>query len=397
MDFGFWILDFRFWILVVSCQILFPSPHFPMKRILAQCAKELVQFRRDGLTLALAFLLPFMTLLIFGFAIRLESKNIPLIVQDFDRTNLSGSYIERLYATNQFVPKQWSGVDPVRDAIDKGIAKAAVIIPPQFSRDVQARRSTVVQVLIDATDVNNARVIKNSIQRVTNFFMQVQGLLPTTSSITPQIRLWFNPGRLEALYIVPGVYGVVLWIFPSLLTAIAMVREKEKGTILQVYASSISATELLLGKGLAYLLIAISEALVVMGLGSLIFQVGLVGDPTTLLLGTLLFLTDSVLFGLLIGVRSSNQNAAVQGISLVGFITSVLLSGFIYPLNNIPFPLSLVPNVVPTRYYIDITRDALVRGTGWTGVWLDLVMLMVLGLVFFNASRRVLSQMQLPS
>lgn len=368
-----------------------------MKRILAQCAKELAQFRRDHLTLALAFLLPFVTLLIFGFAIRLESKNIPLIVQDFDRTSISSSYIERLYATNQFVAKQWSAGYSAQDAIDKGIAKAAVIIPPQFSRDVQARRSTVVQVLIDATDVNNARVIKNSIQAVTNFFMQEQGLVPTTRSITPRIRLWFNPGRLETLYIVPGVYAVVLWIFPSLLTAIAMVREKEKGTILQVYASSISASELLLGKALAYLLIAVSEALVVMGLGSLIFQISLAGDPTPLLLGTLLFLTDSVLFGLLLGVRSSNQNAAVQGVALIGFITSLLLSGFIYPLNNIPFPLSLVSNLVPTRYFINITRDAFVRGIGWTGVWFDLLILIVFGLVFFNVSRRVLSRMQLPN
>ena len=368
-----------------------------MKRIIAQCIKELAQFRRDRLTLALAFLLPFITLVIFGFAIRLESKDIPLIVQDFNRTNLSNSYIERLYATEQFLPKQWSGDNPTRDAIDRGIAKAAVIIPPEFSRDIQAGRSTNIQVLIDATDVNNARVIKNSIEGVTTFFMQEHGLIPATNSITAQTRLWFNPGRLESLYIVPGTYGVVLWIFPSLLSAIAMVREKEKGTILQVYDSSISASELLLGKGLAYLLIAIAETLLVMGLGSIIFRLGVVNNPITLLIGTLLFLTDSVLFGLLLGVRSSNQTAAVQGVSLVGFITSLLLSGFIYPLNNIPFPLSLAPNIIPARYYIDITRDAFVRGTGFAGVWLDLIMLAVLGFVFFNVSRRVLSRMQLPS
>ncbi len=366
-----------------------------MKRIIAQCIKELVQFRRDRLTLALAFLLPFLTLLIFGFAIRLESKDIPLVVQDFDHTYLSRSYIERLYATNQFIPHKWSGTDPVQDAIDRGIAKAAVIIPPEFSRDIQGGKNTQVQVLIDATDVNNARVIKNSIEQVTIFFMRDQGLLPATSSITPNMRLWFNPGRLESLYIVPGTYAVVLWIFPSLLSAIAMVREKEKGTILQVYASSISPTELLLGKGLAYLLIAITEALIAMILGSVIFQVGLVGDPTTLIIGSVLFIADSVLFGLLLGVRSSNQNAAVQGVSLIGFITALLLSGFIYPLNNIPFPLSLVPNIVPARYYIDITRDAFVRGTGWAGVWFDLVMLTILGLIFFNVARRVLSRMQL--
>ncbi|WP_088239403.1 ABC transporter permease [Calothrix rhizosoleniae] len=368
-----------------------------MKRIFAQCIKELAQFSRDRLTLALAFLLPFITLIIFGFAIRLESKNIPLIVQDFNQTNLSRSYIERLYATNQFVPKQWTGGNPTRDAIDRGIAKAAVIIPSEFSRDIQGGRSTKLQVLIDGTDVNNARIIKNSIARVNNFFIQQHGLLPATNRIRARIRLWFNPGRLESLFIVPGVYGVILWIFPSLLSAIAMVREKEKGTILQVYASSISTTELLLGKGLAYLLIAIAETLVVMVLGSIIFQVGIVGNPITLLLGTLLFLTDSISFGLLLGVRSSNQNAAVQGVALVGFITALLLSGFIYPLNNIPFPLSLAPNIIPARYYINITRDAFVRGTGFTGVWFDLCMLAILGAVFFYVSRRILSRMQLPN
>ncbi|WP_258551410.1 ABC transporter permease [Nostoc sp. ATCC 53789] len=129
-----------------------------------------------------------------------------------------------------------------------------------------------------------------------------------------------------------------------------------------------SATELLLSKGLAYLLIAITEALIVMGLGSIIFHIGVISNPITLLIGTLLFLIDSVSFGLLGGVRSSNQNSAVQIVSLVGFITSLLLSVFIYPLSNIPFPLSLTPNVFPARYYIDITRDAFVRGTGWTGV-----------------------------
>jgi len=369
----------------------------PMKPILAQCVKELVQFRRDRLTLALAFVLPLITLLIFGFAIRLESKDIPLIVVDFNRTNLSSSYIERLYATNRFVPTQWAGGNPARDAIDRGIAKAAVIIPNEFSRDIKAGRSTTVQVLIDATDINNARLIRNNIESVTNFYMQEQGLVPSHSSITPQIRLWFNPGSLESLYILPGAYGMVLWVFPSLLTAIAMVREKEKGTIVQIYASGISAADLLLGKGLAYLLISVSEAIVVMGLGSLIFQVTLVGDPTTLLLGTLVFLTDSLLFGLMIGVRSSDQNSAVQGVYLLGFVTALLLSGFIYPLNNIPFPLSLISNVIPAHYYIDISRDAFVRGTGWGGVWFNVVILILLGLVFFDVSRRALSRMQLPN
>jgi ABC-2 type transport system permease protein len=374
-----------------------------MKRILAQCIKELLQFRRDRLTLALAFLLPLLTLFIFGFAIRLEAKNIPLYVQDFDHSHFSQTYIERLFATNQFVPADWKG-HPLRNTperiIDDGIAKAVVIIPPDFSRNIKSQRTGTVQVLVDGTDVNNARVIKNSIQATTNFFLSnTQGIeAPSAKAqlVRPHVRLWFNPGRQESLYIVPGVYAVVLWIFPSLLAAIAMVREKEKGTILQVYASSLTAGELILGKTLAYLVVGICEALVVMGLGCLTFWVGFAGDPTPLLVGTILFLTDAVLFGVLLGIRTSNQNAAVQGVSLIGFITAFLLSGFIYPLSNIPFPLSLAPNIVPARYFIVITRDAFARGIGWRSIWFDELVLVVIGLVLFNVARRALSRMQLP-
>jgi len=366
-----------------------------VERILSQCRKELLQFRRDRLTLGLAFLLPLLTLLIFGFAIRLEAKNIPLAIQDFDRSPLSRTYIERLFATNQFEPVRWEGKDPVRAALDSGLATAVVIIPPDFNRRLSQNKQTAVQVLVDGTDTNNARVIQNSIQATTNFFLTNDGLLTPVERIKARIRLWFNPGRKESLYIVPGVYAVVLWIFPSLLAAIAMVREKEKQTILQVYASSLSATEWLLGKTLAYLMVGLGEAIAVMGVGSLIFQLGFAGDPTPLLISTPIYLTVAVLFGMVIGARSSNQNSAVQVVSLIGFITALLLSGFIYPLSNIPFPLSLVSNVVPARYYIVITRDAFVRGAGWVGIWFDLLLLIVVGLVFFTVARRILHRMQL--
>ena len=226
-----------------------------MKRILSQCKKELAQFQRDRLTLALAFFLPFVTLLIFGFAIRLEAKDIPLAVQDFDRSNLSQQYIERLFATNQFTPVSWQGKPEA--ALDDNRARAAVIIPPDFDRQVKAGKSVDVQVLVDGTDANNARIIKNSIKATTQSFLQSENLMPDTMPIETETRIWFNPGRKESLYIVPGVYAVVLWIFPSLLSAIAMVREKEKGTILQVYASDLSAAELILGKALAYVAVGL--------------------------------------------------------------------------------------------------------------------------------------------
>lgn len=379
-----------------------------MKRIISQCVKELAQFRRDRLTLALAFILPFMTLIIFGFAIRLESKDIPLFVQDFDNTYLSRSYIERFFSTNQFIPiantnfplldfiqNPKSEIPNPEEAIDRGLAKAAIFIPPDFSRQIKSGSPSTVQVLVDGTDVNNARIIKNSIQATTRFFLRDSGLQPANDKVTAHIRLWFNPGRKESLSIVPGLFAVILWIYPSLLTAVATVREKEKGTILQVYASSLSATELLLGKGLAYLLVGISQAVLVMVLGAMIWQLSFAGDPTPLFIGTLIFVADSVLFGLLIGVRTSEQNSAVQAVALIGFLTALLLSGFIYPLSNIPFPLSLISNIVPARYFVEISRDAYVRGTGWSGIWFSMLMLIILGLLIFKAAHAGLKRMQL--
>jgi len=366
-----------------------------MKRILAQCLKELNQFRRDRLTVALALILPLGMLLIYGYAIRLETKNIPLSVRDFDNSYLSRSYVERLYATNQFVPAPTIDSSPTA-AIDRGVAKAVVVIPPDFSRQIKSNKSVDVQVLVDGTDVNNARVIQNSIRATTNFFLQSNHLQPSTQKVTTRTRLWFNPGRKESLYIVPGIYGVILWVFPSMLTAIAMVREKEQGTIIQVYASDLSAVEWLLGKGLAYLLVAIAEALVVMSVSVVLFGLRLQVEPIPLIIGTLTFLAASVAFGLLVGTRASNQTAAVQGTAIAGFLTAFLLSGFIYRLENIPFPLSLISNIIPARYYILITRDAFVRGTGWAGVWYVPLIVGLIGFLIFMAATRNLKRMQLP-
>lgn len=366
-----------------------------MQRILAQCRKELAQFRRDRLTVALALILPVATLLIFGYAIRLESKHIPLAIQDWDQSWLSRAYIERLFATNQFVPVRHSANEAAIAVIDRGQTKAMVVIPPEFSRRVEAKRPSPVQVLIDGTDVNNARVIRNSIRATTNDFMRINGLLPGSERVVARVRLWFNPGRRESLFIVPGVYAVVLAVFPALLAAIAMVREKEQATILQVYASDLKPAEWLLGKGLAYFLVGQLESGLVLMFAVGLFGLRTVGDPTPLLVGNIVFVSASVLFGLFIGSRASNQGAAVQAVALISFLTAILLSGFIYPLNNIPFPLSLISWVVPARYFMDITRDAFVRGTGWAGVWPSELALIGLALLFLRAALLATQRMQL--
>jgi ABC-2 type transport system permease protein len=367
------------------------------KRLWAQVLKELAQFRRDKLTLALAFVLPVLSFFVFGYGVRLEEKDIPITIQDFDNSPLSREYTDRFFSNIQFRRVAFSGSDPVKGAVDSGKAQAAIIIPPEFSRKFKAGHASPVEVLIDGTDVNNARVIKNSILATTLFFQDTLKYGNSASLIDPEVRIWFNPGRKEPLYVVPGAIGVILWIYPSLLAALAMVREKEQGTILQAYASSISAFELLGGKAVAYWFIGMCEMVVVMVMAYLCFGLWFVVEPTSFIVGTVIFVLDSVLFGLMIGTGVATQQAAVQAVAFAGFTTALLLSGVLYPLRNIRFPFDLVSLIVPARYYLIVSRDAFVRGSGWLGVGIFPLILCLFGLFYARICYKRMGKMQMKS
>jgi ABC-2 type transport system permease protein len=368
-----------------------------IRRIRNQIFKELQQFQRDRLGVALAFLLPVIALLIIGFAIRLEAKNIPLVVRDLDQTSLSRSYIEQLYATNLFISAEWQG-SRFPDAIDRGTAQAQVTIPAGFAADVDAGRTSEVQVVIDGSDVINARVIKLAVDGTTVFAIQNRlGIRSDRIGVVSQVRLWFNPGRQESLFIVPGSYGVILAIFPPLLIAIALVREKEQGTMLQLYASSLRAFELLIGKSVAYILVGLGEALILFIVGFLLFGVWFTGDPTPLIIGTLVFMFAGVQLGLIIGIFTTTQSTAVQAIGTIKVLTAFLLAGFLFPLNSVPFPFSIASYLVPVRYYIELCRDVFVRGSGWLGTWHLILAMLVLGIAEFGIAWWGMRRMQLSS
>jgi ABC-2 type transport system permease protein len=372
-----------------------------IRRIRNQFFKELQQFQRDRLGVALAFILPVIALLIIGFAIRLEAKNIPLVVHDLDQTSLSRSYIERLYATNLFVPAQWQG-GHFPDALDRGTAQVQVTIPVDFTANAAAGRTGNVQVVIDGSDTINARVIDLAIKGTTLSLVQAQlgqrsQLLSSPLGIVTQVRLWFNPGRQESLFIVPGSYGVILAIFPPLLIAIALVREKEQGTMLQLYASSLSAFELLVGKSLAYIAVGMGEAILLFIVGFLLFGVRFVGDPMPLVIGTPVFMLAGVQLGLIIGIFTTTQSAAVQAIGTIKVLTAFLLAGFLFPLNSVPFPFSIAAYLVPVRYYIELCRDVFVRGSGWFGTWHLIIAMLMLGIVELGLAWWGLRRMQVSS
>lgn len=367
-----------------------------MRRILAQARKELTQIQRDRLALVLALVLPMILLALFGLALSLEVKNLPVVIQDFDQSALSRAYIDSFRASLTFQIVALEPDERPEHALDDGKARAAIIIPRDFGRDIERGREADVQILVDATDANTANVMRGYAVAITQSYLA--SIRPPASSGGPAIRartrLWYNPGRSSDLYIGPGVFAVILALFPPLLAALSMSREGEQKTILQVYVSSITAHEYLLGKILAYGVIATAQWALALVCSHFLFGMWFAGDPTPLLIGTVLYLFCNVCFGVMVGAAIPNQAAAIQAVQFGGFLFSFLLSGFLFPISNIPASIRWVTAVVPARYYIVLARDAFVRGGGWTAVWYAPLMLTVLGAFFFFVAWRNMRRMQ---
>jgi len=368
------------------------------KRIIAQTLKELKQLGRDRLTLTLALVLPIVMLLLFGFAVSLEVDNINFAIQDLDRTPTSREYIATFERTNQFrIVAQGPEVD-VPQLLDSGRVAAGLIIPPEFSRDLQRRgREAQVQVLVDGTDSNTANLVRGYVRSTTDAFVENLQISNNTTAVSVQSRLWYNPGLENLKYIGPGAVAMALTLFPPLISGIATAKEREQATILQVYASSLTGSEYLLGKVAAFWLVGMADVLLVSLVAWIFFGLWFAGDPIPLIVGSCFYIACSVFWGIFLGCNAKSQSAVIQAVTFTAFLLSMLLSGFIYPLANVPVTLRWLSSLVPARYYILLTRDAFVRGVGWSLVWGPLLSLALLASLFFFLAWRKLRNMQLES
>ncbi len=367
-----------------------------MERVLAQVRKELTQLSRDKLTLALALVLPVLLLLLLSSATSLTVKNIPVAVQDLDKTPTSRRYIEAVGASLSFKVSALPLNSAPDRVLDENLARATLIIPPQFERKLKRGESVELQWLIDGTDANTANVMRGKAAAITQSFVPFE-VASQRPAIRPEIRYWFNPGREDLKYFGPGVLAFGMALFPPLLAALALSREGELKTILQVYVSSITAFEYLLGKVIAYMIVAWAEWIAGMIVLIAGFGLRLAGDPTPLLITTFFYLLCTTCLGTMLGAAIPNQAAAIQAAQLSGFLTSFLLSGYIFPVANIPQPLRLVSNVVPMRYYLEVIRDAFLRGGGWSTVWYAPIALGLLSTFFFWRAWGVMKDMQVKS
>ena len=364
-----------------------------MRRILAQTRKELIQLRRDRLALALALVLPVALTAMMGTTVSLTVTDMPIVVQDFDQTPLSRQFVDafRTSLTYRVVPLPPT-TSPEK-MLSAGRARAAIIIPEHFGRQIRRGRPVEAQVIVDATDGNTARLIRGSAGQITRAFAQQLGGAPAPT-VQTATRLWFNPGRESRKFYGPGFLVLSLSIFPMVLSALAMSREGEQKTILQVYVSSISAHEYLLGKILAGLVVGVVQCALLAVLMFTLFDLRFVGDPTPVLVGSALCMFCVLSFGALVGGAIPNQAAAVQAVSLGGFLFSFLLSGLIFPIENIPPALRWISSLVQARYYVVVVRDAFLQGGGWPAVWWAVAAIGGIGLAFYVLAWRTMRRMQ---
>ncbi len=364
-------------------------------RIIAQTIKELTQLGRDRLTLTLALGLPLILLLLFGFAVSLDVNSINLAIQDLDRTPTSREYIATFERTNQFKLVASGPEVNVPRLLDQGRVSAGIIIAPDFSRDLQRRgREASVQILVDGTDANTANIVRGYARATTNAFVENLRSQKLPTAVSVQSRLWYNPGLETLKYIGPGAVAIALTLFPPLLAGLATAKEREQGTILQVYASSLSGSEYLLGKAAAYWLVGMAEVLLVNLLAWPFFGLWFAGDPTPLILGSCFYIACGVFWGIFLGSNTKSQSAVIQAVTFTAFLLSLLMSGFIYPVANIPIGIRWIANFVPARSYILLTRDAFARGVGWPIVWAPVLALGLLAGFFFFLAWRKLRRMQ---
>jgi drug efflux transport system permease protein len=366
-----------------------------MGRILAQTRKELTQIMRDRLALTLALLLPLILLMLLGTSISLTVTDMSIVVQDLDDSGASHDFIDAFRASKTFRVVGWPADRQPEVAIRDSRARAALIIPEHFGRDLARGLNTSVQLLVDGTDSNTAKLVQGYTGEIIRAYgARTSGAL-RLDPVKAEVRLWFNPGRVSKKFYGPGIFVLGLSMFPPLLAALAMSKEGEQKTILQVYVSNISAHEFLLGKIFAFMVIAIGEWCLNSVALFTYFGLHLVGDPTPFFVATILYAFCVATFGTLIGAAIPNQAAAIQAVALGGFLLVFLLSGLIFPVANIPSSLRWISNIVWGRYYIEIVRDALLKGGGWSANWFSVSMIGVIGSFFYLMAWRNMRRMQL--
>ncbi|MEW6508877.1 MAG: ABC transporter permease [Bacteroidota bacterium] len=359
-------------------------------RIYAIAKKEFRQLKRDTRMLFIVFFFPVVLLAIFGYAINFDVKHIKIAVYDLDRSDYSRDFINGLISSEYFdLVVNIENDDEIKTLLDKKIVQAVVVIPNDLSKKINTKQEAKIQFLIDGVDGNSANVIQNYVNAATySYSLELtKEYLAVTGKkmfvpIDLQPRFWFNPDLQSTRFLIPGLMGMILIITAVISISLSIVREKERGTIEQINVSPLSSIEFILGKTIPYIVISLINATIVLIAGYILFGITIKGSILLLLLGTFAFLFAALSLGIFISTVADSQQVAFQAANVTSLLPSLILSGFIFPIESMPVAIQVLTNITPAKFYIVILRAILLRGAGIGAFWDQLIYLGIFGTVF---------------
>jgi ABC-2 type transport system permease protein len=359
-------------------------------RLIAIARKEFRQLTRDWRTLFILVFLPAILLLVFGYALSFDVKNVPIAVLDHDRSPESRDVVRALLGAESFaLVGVLESHDEVAGMLDGGHADAVVVIPPGFGRAVVSNEGATVQALLDGSNSQKAATSLGYLNaHFSTFALEVvtgqverAGFEVPDPPLTAVPRIWYNPELRSSMFLVPGLMVFVLMISATISTALSVVRERERNTIEQVLVSPVRAPELILGKTAPYLVVSMLAAALLVAVGWVLFGVEVRGSLWLLGLLSFIFCLAALGQGLLISSVTDSQQVAFFAAVITTMLPTFLLSGFVFPLASMPVVIQVISYAVPARYFVSLVRGVILRGAGLADVWQPLLSLSVFSIV----------------
>ena len=354
-----------------------------MKQLYTFVKKEFLHVLRDKRTLMVLFGMPIVQILLFGFALSTEVKDTKLAILDQDKTQSSIELISKLDANQYFdIDRNLKSIAEAEDAFKGGKIKMILVIPAQFSQDMNSGKKTQLQLITDGTDLNLANQIYNFMSNIILDFYGQQ-TLQQNSGVQPEIRMLYNPQLKGAPNFVPGVMAFILLIICVLMTAIAIVREKETGTMEILLVSPMKPYIIILAKAIPYFILSILILISILILSVTVLDLPIKGSLLLLFGISIIFIITNLLIGIVISIVTDSQQTAML-ISLIGtMLPTLMLSGFMFPVENMPLPLQVVGNIIPAKWYYEIVKNIMIKGTGLEVVWKHVLVLFAMMAVLF--------------
>jgi len=358
-------------------------------RIFAIARKEIRQLKRDVRLMFVIFFFPVFLLIVFGYAVNFDVKHVQIAIYDQDKSELSRDFIHSLIHSEYFHLKHYLDSEQnINQYLDEKIVQSVVVIPRNFSKDINSKRDVNIQFLIDGVDGNTATIIQNYLNGATlNYSQKVSAEILALAGresyqpISLETRFWFNPDLETTRFLIPGLIAMILIVTAVVTVALSLVKEKESGTMEQLNVSPLSTIELLFGKTFPFVILSLINATFILIAGYILFGVEVKGSMLLLFITTLIFLLSSTSLGILVSVVSDTQQVAFTLATFISLLPSVILSGFIFPIDSMPPVIQIITNITPAKFFIVILRAIMLRGVGIEAFWQQIVYLLLFATV----------------